>query len=131
MKRIILFSILAAAALAAVRKAAPAIQPTARETFAHSCASCHGRDGRGGGPSAAALANRPPDLTTLSLRNNGNFPYARVSGTIAGDTTRADIVQREMPCFGLIFRDNADGNPGTAQARVADLTEYIRSLQAK
>ena len=131
MKRILVFSILVTAGLAAVRKVAPAIQPTARETFVHSCSSCHGRDGRGSGPAAASLAIPPPDLTTLSLRNNGNFPYAHVSGMIAGDTKRADTVDRQMPCFGLIFRDSADGNPSASQARVADLTEYIRSLQAK
>lgn len=131
MRRIVLLCAVFAAGLAAIKKDAPATRTTARETFANSCASCHGKDGRGDGPAAAALKVPPPDLTTLTLRNNGNFPYARVSSTIAGDTTQADVVAREMPCFGLVFRDAPAENAATARARVAALTEYIRSMQAR
>lgn len=130
MRRIILLCAVVAVGVAAIKKDAPA-RTTAKETFAGTCASCHGKDGRGAGPAAAALKVPPPDLTTLTIRNNGSFPYARVSGTIAGDTTRPDIVTREMPCFGLVFRDAPAEDATTARARVAALTEYIRSLQAR
>ena len=44
---------------------------TGRDSFDRYCASCHGADGRGGGPVASALRTRPTDLTTLARRNGG------------------------------------------------------------
>src|ERR1035438_2392809 len=38
------------------------------------CAVCHGKDGKGGGPAAAALKAIPTDLTQLSKNNGGKFP---------------------------------------------------------
>src|SRR5438034_11647890 len=48
------------------------------DNFHDYCSPCHGRDGRGDGPVAAALRPRPSDLTALAGRNNGVFPRARV-----------------------------------------------------
>ena len=42
------------------------------------CATCHGRDGKGNGPVAAALKVVPPDLTRLARDNGGAFPRKRV-----------------------------------------------------
>jgi mono/diheme cytochrome c family protein len=38
------------------------------------CAACHGKDGKGGGPAAAALKTAPTDLTTLAQKNGGKSP---------------------------------------------------------
>ncbi len=52
--------------------------------FLNSCAACHGVDAKGTGPLAEQLIKRPADLTTLSQRNGGNFPYAHVIAVIDG-----------------------------------------------
>ena len=45
------------------------------ELYAANCASCHGREGKGKGPMAQTLKVKPPDLTKLSKRNGGTFPF--------------------------------------------------------
>ena len=37
-----------------------------RQLFQHYCEACHGAEGRGDGPAAAALAQRPEDLTSIA-----------------------------------------------------------------
>ena len=49
------------------------------------CASCHGLQGKGDGPVAAALTTKMPDLSTISQRSGGVFPVARVRKVISGD----------------------------------------------
>jgi mono/diheme cytochrome c family protein len=56
-----------------------------RDLFEFYCASCHGRDGKGGGHTVPALKVPPPDLTTLTERNHGTFPSARVESVIKGE----------------------------------------------
>ena len=52
--------------------------------FHRSCASCHGREGKGTGPMAKFLTMKPADLTKLSKRNGGTFPFWQVYRTIDG-----------------------------------------------
>src|ERR1700674_202975 len=40
-----------------------------KNMFLNYCASCHGVDGKGNGPAAAALKPAPTDLTTLAKAN--------------------------------------------------------------
>jgi mono/diheme cytochrome c family protein len=65
--------------------------------FRSYCASCHGVNGSGDGPVAAALRTKVPALTTLARRNHGAFPAARVRRIIAGDEDHAAHGSREMP----------------------------------
>jgi hypothetical protein len=51
------------------------------ELFRMYCATCHGVDG---GPVADALKRRLPDLTTIKMRNAGQFPYFRITRNIDG-----------------------------------------------
>jgi mono/diheme cytochrome c family protein len=39
---------------------------TGAEIYTKQCAACHGKEGKGDGPAAAALTPRPPDLTDAS-----------------------------------------------------------------
>ena len=41
------------------------------------CATCHGAEGRGDGPTAEIMTLQPADLTALSAANAGVFPTAR------------------------------------------------------
>jgi len=77
-----------------------------REMFAAYCAVCHGTAGKGDGPVAKALKNRPVDLTTLSRNNGGTFPQVRVMGYITGEETVAALVicRSGASCFARSIR---------------------------
>jgi mono/diheme cytochrome c family protein len=51
------------------------------------CAVCHGKDGKGGGPAAAALKATPTDLTQLSKSNNGKFPVGAIRQLLGGGSS--------------------------------------------
>jgi len=95
------------------------------------CATCHGKEGRGDGPVASALKVPPPDLTTLSKRNNGKFPSALVVNTITGPVGTPAHGSREMPVWGPIFTAMEHQHESGARLRVANLADYIKSLQQK
>ena len=70
------------------------------------CASCHGKDGKGAGPVAAALKGPVPDLTTMAKRNRGAFPRDEMEKMILGEKkdSRAAHGSDEMPVWGPVFR---------------------------
>ncbi len=90
------------------------------------CAVCHGKEGKGNGPAAAALTKVPADLTRISARNGGKFPDVRVRRYIEGLDEVAAHGTRDMPMWGGLF--NALSRD-TAQLRVAALADYVKSLQ--
>jgi mono/diheme cytochrome c family protein len=100
-----------------------------RDSFELYCASCHGATGRGEGPVAGALRNRPADLTTLARRHDGAFPSDAVRGAIMGGGPR--VVAHgttEMPVWGPLFR--AFESDARARLRIENLVSYIESIQA-
>jgi|GEM_PF-335812 mono/diheme cytochrome c family protein len=93
------------------------------------CASCHGIDGKGHGPAAAALKATVPDLTLLSRNSRGEFPAKLVRNTITGEDMLAVHGSREMPIWGPIFHQvEADVDRGNV--RVYNLVNYLASIQA-
>jgi len=102
-----------------------------KEMYESYCAVCHGKDGKGGGPAASALKAAPTDLTTLSKNNGGKYPSLKVSTSIRGDANIAAHGSKDMPVWGALFRGMSQGHEGEVQQRVANLTRYIESLQAK
>jgi len=102
-----------------------------QEMYKTYCAVCHGTDGKGNGPAAAALKAAPTDLTTLSKKNGGKFPDMKVSATIRGEGNLAAHGTQEMPIWGSLFWGMSHGHESEVQQRVANLTKYIESLQAK
>ena len=76
------------------------VEPT-KDEFLNSCASCHGEDGKGGGFLTRLFQGvNPGDLTQLSMKNDGKFPFDRVLEVIDG---RADVAahgDRKMPVWG-------------------------------
>jgi mono/diheme cytochrome c family protein len=103
-----------------------------RDLYEFYCASCHGRDGKGGGPVARALKSEPPDLTRLALQNGGVFPHARIEAIVEGrtDPPLATHGTREMPVWGPIFR-GLDADAAANRERIANIVEYLRSLQVR
>jgi mono/diheme cytochrome c family protein len=102
-----------------------------KQMFESYCASCHGADGKGGGPAASALKVPPADLTTLAQKNGGNFPSMKVSSTLQGDADLPAHGSKEMPVWGPLFRSVSGGHESEVQQRIANLTKYIEGLQAK
>ncbi|HVI09183.1 MAG TPA: cytochrome c [Candidatus Binatia bacterium] len=111
-----------------VKSTSPA---SGKEMFTSYCAVCHGTEGKGNGPAASALKTPPADLTQLSKNNGGKFPSLKVSGAIRGDDNVAAHGSKEMPVWGTLFREMSQGSEGEVQQRVANLTKYVESLQAK
>ena len=95
------------------------------------CATCHGSEARGNGPAVSALKTAPPDLTTISARNGGKFPFARVEKIISGeDLNLASHGSRDMPIWGPVFGQIVwDQDLGSV--RIYRLTKYLESLQQK
>ena len=103
--------------------------------FAEACAVCHGSDGQGGGEFADVLTIKPPDLTTISMRNDGQFPYLTVFQIVDGRTTLRAHGSSVMPIWGDYFSREVEGGPegyGTelmVRARIVALVDYIETLQ--
>lgn len=108
----------------------PTNPTSGQEMYKEYCAVCHGQDGKGGGPAATALKKAPADLTQLAARNNGKFPDARVARFIEGDEKVAAHGTMDMPMWGKVFR-SMSGKDEIVRMRVANLTEYVKGMQAK
>ncbi len=103
------------------------------------CAACHGTDGAGNGPILDFLKNAPSDLTKLSERNGGQFPFERVYEVIADADQNRGHGTSEMPIWGNRF--NADvidqegeygaggGGVPTAQSRILELVFFLATIQ--
>jgi mono/diheme cytochrome c family protein len=102
-----------------------------KDMYTAYCAVCHGTDGKGGGPAASALKTPPTDLTLLSKNNGGKYPALKVSSAIRGEGALPAHGSKDMPVWGSLFWSMSAGHEGEVQQRVANLTNYIESLQAK
>ena len=113
---------------ATVKPTSPA---SGKEMYTSYCAVCHGTDGKGGGPAASALKTPPADLTLLSRNSGGKFPAPKVSSILYGTSDLPAHGSKEMPVWGPLFRSISGGHESEVQQRVANLTQYIESLQVK
>lgn len=100
------------------------------EMFLSYCATCHGNDGKGGGPAASALKKAPANLTLLTQKNHGKIPVLMVRNMIQGDTATAAHGSRDMPMWGDIFRSVSTGQ-SVVDIRIRALTDYIEKFQAR
>jgi mono/diheme cytochrome c family protein len=104
------------------------------------CAVCHGKLGKGDGPFAGMVDTRAgADITTLSRRNGGVFPFARVYEIIDGREEVRFHGTREMPIWGHEYQARAAADYGDvphspeifARLRIVAVTDYLYRLQAK
>ena len=102
-----------------------------KDMYTAYCAVCHGTDGKGEGPAASALKTPPSDLTLLSKNNGGKYPALKVTAAIRGESALPAHGSKEMPVWGGLFWSMSRGHEGEVQQRVANLTHYVESLQAK
>jgi mono/diheme cytochrome c family protein len=103
-----------------------------KQEYEENCVSCHGVDGKGQGDLGQKLFKKPSDLTTISERNDEQFPFQRMFEIIAGDTPVAGHETMHMPEYANRMKRD-DFKPGYHQAhiRILQLTHYLESIQAK
>jgi mono/diheme cytochrome c family protein len=105
--------------------------PTGKEMFKQYCAACHGLDAKGHGPARSALKVPAADLTTLTKRHGGEFPYDYVSNILRFGPGVAAHGSSDMPTWGGIFQYMDNYNQPVVQKRIKNLCDYIASLQEK
>jgi hypothetical protein len=125
----------------------PVASVNGKDLYKAYCEYCHGEDGKGHTPVAAALRVPPGDLTTIAARNGGKFEAGAVEDKINGWkqvprsmqelTDKADAVRTGvgienvpvMPAFGPIFAKLYSQEIRDRQIRIANLVRYVKSLQ--
>jgi mono/diheme cytochrome c family protein len=111
------------------------IQPTSAasgpEMYKAYCAVCHGKDAKGDGPAASELKVPPPDLTTLAKRHDGKYPADYIATVLRNGAKAPAHGTADMPVWGPLFSSISQGDQSQVNQRIANLTNYIKSLQAK
>lgn len=145
MMRNLFFAALAVALLAGIGYAN---QPSSREVvlsvsrvppnsgkqmYVSYCAPCHGVDGSGNGPMAAALKNQPANLAILARNNGGKFPSTHFISVLEFGAANPSHGTAQMPVWGPLFRnmDRAELPTDMRALRINNLSEYLQTLQAK
>lgn len=104
-----------------------------KQMYVSYCAPCHGVDGRGNGPVAAALKQQPTDLAVLSRKNGGKFPSAEIASILQIGAANPAHGTAEMPVWGPVFgkMDATYPQPDVRALRINNLSRYVETLQAK
>lgn len=104
-----------------------------KQMYVNYCAPCHGVDGRGQGPVAAALKKQPPNLALLSRNNGGKFPSTRVMSVLQFGAANPSHGTAEMPVWGSVLSgmDPTNAEPNERALRISNLSRYVQSLQTK
>lgn len=120
--------------LAGLVGAHPVAADSAGETeYMIACAVCHGQSGKGDGPLADLLKTETPDLTGLSARNGGEFPFEYTLFMI----DRRNVIPvhgDDMPVWGERFQATATSQRGetaemVARGRILSLVYYLETIQ--
>jgi mono/diheme cytochrome c family protein len=98
------------------------------------CAVCHGENGKGNGIMARYLLIKPADLTQLSKKSGGDFPFWRTYWIIDGRQEVKGHGSRVMPVWGNRFRseEGAEGPAAwidLARGRIWQLVVFLQSIQ--
>lgn len=100
-----------------------------QQSFTRNCASCHGTKATGDGPVAATLKVEPANLTQLSQKEGGKFPFWRVHRSVDGRLELPGHGTREMPIWGFVFRKSQLDTETQIRDRILELVYYIESIQ--
>jgi mono/diheme cytochrome c family protein len=81
--------------------------------YQNHCAVCHGVDASGNGIMSKSLTLPPANLTQLSKKYGGKFPFWQIYRTIDGREEVRGHGMSQMPVWGPRFRAESGGNdPG-------------------
>jgi len=95
------------------------------------CAVCHGTDAKGAGPAASAMKTNPADLTALAKKSGGKYPASHVAAVLRGQSITASHGSQDMPVWGPLFSSISQGHEAQVQQRIANLVDYVETLQTK
>lgn len=103
-----------------------------KAVYLKECAQCHGTTGEGGGPASLGLGVAPPDLTGLTMRNDGFFPREFVQRFVLGALEKDDP-DAAMPDFGTVGLQHVypDGgaNAEVLTADISAMLDYLDTIQ--
>ena len=102
-----------------------------RQMYTSYCAPCHGTDGRGHGPAAAALKSQPADLTSLAKLHNGKFPDSHVVSVLEFGSAVSAHGSAQMPVWGPLLGKMSNVHTQEKQLRISNLSRYLETIQAK
>jgi len=108
-----------------------------KKEYLAKCAACHGASGKGDGPQAAGLKQKPGDLTTYAKRNGGKIPAQQAWATIDGRQLDDRAQQnRAMPVWGHMYKTQARGEEVKdaepyVKEKVNAVLAYLQTLQVK
>jgi len=102
-----------------------------KDMFNSYCAVCHGTDAKGAGPAASAMKTNPVDLTALAKKSGGKYPASHVAAVLRGQAITASHGNQDMPIWGPLFSSISQGHEAQVQQRIANLVDYIGTLQTK
>ncbi len=113
-----------------------------KQEYMNKCAVCHGQSGKGDGGVADVLKVAPTDLTTLSKKNGGVFPFDRVMMVIDGRQMVKGHGERDMPIWGSDYsREKVQAAQHYFDApydmemytrtRILSVIDYLNRIQAK
>ena len=104
--------------------------PSGAELYKQHCAVCHGNNLKGVGPVPTPY-RVPPDLTKLARRHGGKFPDAYVADVLRNGVIMPAHGPAQMPTWGTDFREMDRLDATQVNLRVVNLTNFIKSRQAK
>ena len=104
------------------------------QEYIQACASCHGLAGHGDGPLAEYMTVEVPDITQISISNNGEFPMYQIIGIIDG---RTDVRAHgsSMPVWGNRYMTDISPETGEYAAellvrgRILALATHLEAIQ--
>ena len=98
------------------------------------CASCHGVDGRGGGPVAKYLVSKPADLTLLTKKYGVPLASKRIAEVIDGRIDVPPHGTREMPVWGRKLKEELSlgqvPTEDTVRRTINSIVHYLISIQS-
>jgi mono/diheme cytochrome c family protein len=99
--------------------------------YAAYCSGCHGVKGRSDGVIAPMLRTQPPDLTLLSQKHGGVFPYNHVVSVLRFGTRNPVHGSADMPIWGEMFQTISAPSQIEVEVRVriAHLADYLKTIQ--
>jgi mono/diheme cytochrome c family protein len=125
----VLFVVVLAGAMALAAQQAELIA-RGKVTYRIYCQNCHGDAAHGDGRVAQWLTVKPTDLTQLTKKNDGAFPFDRVYRVIDGREEVAAHGMRDMPIWGQLFIETS-GSEDQVRGKILQLIHFLQSIQEK
>lgn len=106
-----------------------------QKEYERTCSLCHGLDGKGNGPYAFALTEKPTDLTLIQKKNYAEFPFSKLYRIIDGREELKSHGPRIMPVWGDRYNTEhwleirTRYSETLVRGRIFELLLYLESIQ--